>query len=130
MRPDNLQLPHITSNSLMVAIVIMVAMVMLVMVVKVNMVVRRGQNCHLNLTFQVNCEWQLSQFLRCFIDMAYIVWHQLNPHAELERKMKKKLSSAVFGKVIWPQFSTFGHIGSPVFYLRYRCNFSAFLVSD
>ena len=81
----------------MVAIVIMVATVMLVMVAKVNMVVmvvivvRRGQHCHLNLTFQVNCEWQLSQFLRCFIDMAYIVWHQLNHHAELERKNRKKL---------------------------------------
>ena len=26
---------------------------------------RTGQNCHLNLTFQVTFDWQLSQFLRC-----------------------------------------------------------------
>ena len=41
MGSDNLQLPHITSNFPLVAIVIMVAtvMVMLVMVVVVNMVV-------------------------------------------------------------------------------------------
>ena len=50
MRSDNLQLPHITSNLLMVAMIIMfgtVMVVMLVMVVVVNMVVmvdRIGQN--------------------------------------------------------------------------------------
>ena len=33
------------------------------------MVTRTGQdrtNWHLNLTFQVTCDWQLLQFLRCF----------------------------------------------------------------
>ena len=43
----NLQLPHITSNILMDAMVIIVAMVMVVMVVVVNMVfmvVRTGQD--------------------------------------------------------------------------------------
>ena len=29
---------------------------------------RTGQNCHLNLTFQVTCDWQLLQFLRCFFE--------------------------------------------------------------
>ena len=42
---NNLQLPHITSNYLMVAMVIMIAMVMVVMavmVIVVNMMVRTG----------------------------------------------------------------------------------------
>ena len=57
----------------MVVMVIMVVMVvMLVMVVVVNMVVivfrttqdRTGQDkTDLNSTFQVTCDWQLSQFL-------------------------------------------------------------------
>ena len=61
----------------MVAIVIMVATVMVVMLVMVVVVNREhgghggqdrtGQNWHLNLIFQVTCDWQLSQFLRCFI---------------------------------------------------------------
>ena len=49
----------------MVAMVIMVATVMLV---DVNMdrtgKDRTGQNWHLNLTFPVTCDWQLSQLLR------------------------------------------------------------------
>ena len=44
MTSDNLQLPHITSNFLSVAMVIMVATVMMVMVVMVVMVVRTGQD--------------------------------------------------------------------------------------
>ena len=30
-----------------------------------------ASHCHLNLTFQVTCDWQLSQFLRCFIYEIY-----------------------------------------------------------
>ena len=55
----NLQLPDITSNFLMVATV------MVVMVVKLVMV--KDGTGHLNLTFQVTCDWKLSQFLRCFV---------------------------------------------------------------
>ena len=51
MRSDNLQLvvynfqlPHITSNFLMVAMIIMVATVMVVIVLVVNMVVSTGQD--------------------------------------------------------------------------------------
>ena len=56
---------------LVVMVIMVVMVVMLVMLVMVVMVVttgqdRAGQICHLNLTFQVTCDWQLSQFLRCF----------------------------------------------------------------
>ena len=63
----NLQLPHITSNFLKVAMVIMVAKVMVVMLVMVVVdgTGRDGQNWHLNLTFKVTWDWQLSQFLQC-----------------------------------------------------------------
>ena len=32
------------------------------------------QNWHLNLTFQVTCVWQLSQFLRYFISIYLFLW--------------------------------------------------------
>ena len=50
--------------------VIMVAMVMVVMVVRTGPDGTgrdgTGRDGHLNLNFQVTCDWQLSQFLRCF----------------------------------------------------------------
>ena len=65
----------------MVAMVIMVAIVMVVVLNMVVMVDRTGQdrtgqdrtgrNWHLNLTFQVTCDWQFSQFLRCFIHLFF-----------------------------------------------------------
>ena len=68
----------------MVAIVIKVAMVMVVTVVMVVMLVmvvmvfrtgqdRTEQNRHLNLSFQVTCDWQLLQFLRCFYYCLIII---------------------------------------------------------
>ena len=44
MRSDNLQLPHITSNFLMVATVMVVNLVMVVVVNMVVMVVRSAQD--------------------------------------------------------------------------------------
>ena len=51
----------------------MVATVMVVMLV----MDRTGQNCHLNLTFLVTCDWQLSQFLRCFLECPTIFFLEL-----------------------------------------------------
>ena len=65
----NLQLPHITSNFVKVATV---------MVVMVVMVDRTGRDWtgHLNLTFQVICDWQLLQFLRCL----FMNWEPKETH--------------------------------------------------
>ena len=62
---------------IMVEMVIMVNMVILVEViimVEIFIMVedgRDGQNWHLNLTFQVTCEGQLSQFLQCLIQQYF-----------------------------------------------------------
>ena len=56
MRSDNLQLPHITSNFLMVTMVTVIMVVMVVMVVMlviVVMVVRTGQD-RTKLTFKLD----------------------------------------------------------------------------
>ena len=37
---------------------------------------RTGQNWHLNLTFQVTCDLQLSQFLRLFFKLQCQVWDE------------------------------------------------------
>jgi len=59
---------------MVIMVVMMVMLVMVVMLDIVVMVVRLfmdrtggdGTDQHLNLTFQVICDWQLSQFLRFF----------------------------------------------------------------
>ena len=51
----------------MAMIIIIVMLVMFIMVIRTDRKTRtNGQTGHLNLTFQVTCVGQLSQFLRCF----------------------------------------------------------------
>ena len=55
--------------AVMVNRVVMVALVNRVAMVDRTGQDRTGQNRHVNLTFQVTCDWQLSQFLRCSRDL-------------------------------------------------------------
>ena len=60
----------IVAMVLVVMVIMVVMLVILVMVVVVSMLVmvvttgqdRTGQNCHLNLTFQVTWDWQRDKF--------------------------------------------------------------------
>ena len=63
------------TKNIMVDMVIIIVVVMVVMVIRTDRTTRTRdkqdrqdrQILHLNLTFQVTCVGQLSQFLRCFV---------------------------------------------------------------
>ena len=74
--------------------VVMVALVNRVAMVDRTGQDRTGQNRHVNLTFQVTCDWQLSQFLRCFL---FLVSQQSKSKAnKLLREVFTSFSSVFF----------------------------------